>query len=254
MLVIPVIDIKNGKSVKKIEGLGDKAVFYTESPLNMARLFRRENAKCLHITDLDGAFSGKMTNYEIIKEIVDTIGIPVSFGGGIRTYDIAKKMIEELGVYRLILGSAIVDNFKLVEKLLENYTPSRIVVSIDVRDGYFVKTGWTNKTDIKGIDLALQMKSLGIQRIIYQDVSRVATFGGPNIEGLKEIATKTALRITAAGGVGGYQDLKKVQDLEPFGVDSVMIRRAIYENKFPCQQIWREIEQKDTSLDLPKVK
>lgn len=253
MLVIPVIDIKNGKSVKKIEGLGDKAVFYSESPLNMAKLFRRENAKCLHITDLDGAFFGEMTNYDIIKEIVNTIGIPVQLGGGIRTFEVAKKLLGEMGIYRIVLGSIIVENLDLVEKLIDTYSPSRIIVSIDIRDGYFVKTGWTNKTDIKGLDIALEMKSLGIQRIIYQDVSRVATFKGPNIEGLKEIATKTVLRVTAAGGIGGYPDLKKVQDLEPFGVDSIMMRRAIYENKFPCQQIWREIEQKDTSLELPKV-
>src|SRR4030065_246797 len=99
MLVIPVIDIKNGKSVRMIEGLEDKTIYYSDSPLTMARLFRKENAKCLHITDLDGAFSGEMSNYKIIKEIVDSIGIPVQLGGGIRTYGIAKQIFEELGVY-----------------------------------------------------------------------------------------------------------------------------------------------------------
>ena len=101
MLVIPVIDIKNGKSVRMIEGLEDKTMFYSDSPLTMARLFRKENAKCLHITDLDGAFSGEMINYKMIKEIVDTIGIPVQLGGGIRTYDIAKK------IYQRATGSSL---------------------------------------------------------------------------------------------------------------------------------------------------
>lgn len=253
MIVIPVIDIKGGKSVKTFEGLEDSALYYADSPINMARLLRKENAKCIHITDLDGALSGKMSNYDTIKEIVDSVGVPVSLGGGIRSFETAKCLLEELGVYRIVIGTAIVENPELVSELLKEYSSSKIVVSIDVRDGYFVKTGWREKTEIKGIDVAMQMKSLGIERIIYQDVSRVATLLGPNIEGLKEIASKTGLKITAAGGIGGYKDLRKVQDIEKYGVDSVMVRRAIYENKFPCQAIWRELEVKDTSLELPEV-
>jgi phosphoribosylformimino-5-aminoimidazole carboxamide ribotide isomerase len=229
MLVIPVIDIKNGKSVRMVEGLEDKTMYYSDSPLTMARLFRKENAKCLHITDLDGALSGEMINFKVIKEIVNTIGIPVQLGGGIRTLDIAKKILDELGVYRIVLGTAIVEKPHFVEKLLKEYSPSKI-------------------------DLAMKMKSIGVYRIIYQDVSRVGTCLGPDIDGLKEVAEKTHLKITAAGGIGGYPDLKKVQELEPYGVDSVMMSRAIYENRFPCQQIWREIEKIDTSLELPKVK
>jgi phosphoribosylformimino-5-aminoimidazole carboxamide ribotide isomerase len=254
MLVIPVIDIRNGKSVRMIKGLEEKTFVYSESPLTMARLFRKENAKCLHITDLDGAISGNMINYDTIKEIVDKVGIPVQLGGGIRSFDIAKQLLDELGVYRLVLGTAVVEKIDLVEKLLAGYSHSKIVVGIDVRDGYFVKTGWTEKTDIKGVELALIMKSMGVKRIIYQDVSRVGTLSGPNIAGLKEIAQKTGLRVTAAGGIGGYPDLAKVQELEPLGVDSVMMSRPIYENRFPCQAIWREAEKMDTSLELPKMK
>lgn len=254
MLVIPVIDIKNGKSVRMVKGLEEKTFVYSESPFAMARLFRKENAKCLHITDLDGALSGEMINYELIKEIVDKVGIPVQLGGGIRDFNIAKRLLDELGVYRLVLGTAVVEKIDLVEKLLSEYSHSKIVVGIDVRDGYFVKTGWTEKTNVKGVDLALIMKSIGIKRIIYQDVSRVGTLAGPNIEGLREIAEKTGLRVTAAGGIGGYSDLSKIQELEPLGVDSVMMSRPFYENKFPCQAIWREAEKIDTSLELPKVK
>jgi len=253
MLVIPVIDIKQGKSVRMLEGLEDKTLYYSDSPLTMARLFRKENAKCIHITDLDGALQGNMVNYLTIKEIVKEVGIPVQLGGGVRSFEVARKLIEDLGVYRLVLGTAIVDNLSIVEQILNKFSPSKVIVGVDVRDGYFVKTGWTEKTDIKGLDLALKVKSMGVQRIIYQDVSRVGTFAGPNIEGLKEIALKTGLKVTAAGGIGGYPDLKRVQELEPLGVDSVMISRALYENKFPCQQIWRELEKVDTSLELPKV-
>lgn len=254
LLLIPVIDIKDGKSVRMIEGLADKTLYYSDSPLTMARLFRRENFKVLQITDLDGAYYGKMKNFDLVKHITESVGIPVQLGGGIRSYEIAKQLIEELGVYRIILATAAIDNIPLVEKLLSDYSPSKIIVSIDVKNGYFVKTRWTEKTNIKGINLALQMKSLGVERIIYQDVSRIGTLQGPNLDGLKEMAEATGLKITAAGGIGGYPDLKKLQQLEPLGVDSAILSRALYENKFPCQVIWRDAEKYDTSLELPKVK
>lgn len=254
MLVIPVIDIKNGKCVRFVEGLADKTIFYSDSPLNLARLFRKENAKTIHITDLDGAISGEMINYNTIKEIVDTIGIPVQLGGGIRSYEIAKQLLDELGIYRIVLGTAVVENLPLLEKLLADYDESKIIVSVDVRNGFFVKTGWTVQTNIPGVHIAKQLNKIGVTRIIYQDVSKVGSLSGPNIEGLKEIAIESGLKVTAAGGIGSYKDLKAVQELEEFGVDSVMISRALYENRFPCQTIWREVEKMDTSLDLPKVK
>jgi phosphoribosylformimino-5-aminoimidazole carboxamide ribotide isomerase len=237
-----------------IEGLEDKTMFYSESPLNMARLFRKENAKVIHITDLDGAVSGKRKNYELIKEITDTVGVPIQLGGGIRTFEIAAQLLNELGVYRIVIGTSAIDNIDLIKKILDEFGKTKIAISVDVRNGFLVKDGWSNVTDIKPIDFALGMKSLGIERIIYQDVSRVGTLIGPDTEALKNIAEQTKLKITAAGGISSYNDLKKIQELEPLGIDSVMMSRALYENSFPCQAIWRMQEKIDTSLDLPKVK
>lgn len=254
MLVIPVIDIKNGRSVRMVEGLEDKTVYYSESPLTMARLFRKENAKVIHISDLDGAVSGKRINYELIKEITESVGVPIQLGGGIRTYEIARQLIKELGIYRIVIGTSAVDNIELIRHLLDDFGSSKIVISVDVRNGYLVKDGWGNQTDIRAVEFALGMKMLGVQRIIYQDVSRVGLLSGPDFKATKEIAIETRLKVTAAGGISSYEDLKRMQELEPFGVDSVMMSRALYENKFPCQAIWREQEKMDTSLELPKVK
>jgi len=253
MLVIPVIDIKNGKCVRVIEGLEDKTLYYSQSPITMARLFRKENAKVIHITDLDGAYFGKMDNFDVVSEIVNSVGVPIQIGGGIRTFETAKILIDDVGVYRIVIGTSAIDNINFVMKLTEKFGARKIVIGIDVRDAYLVKNGWVDKTDIKGIDFALAMKGVGIERIIYQDVSRVGSFLGPNYEGLKEIAEVSGLKVTAAGGVGSYQDLKNLQNLEKFGIDSVMMSRPLYENRFPCQAIWREQEKIDTSLDLPKV-
>lgn len=253
MLVIPVIDIKGGKSVRMVEGLADKTIYYSESPLNMAKLFRKENAKMIHITDLDGAFTGMPMNYDMIKHIVDEVGVPVQLGGGIRSLETAARVIDELGVYRIVLGTSAIDDIGLIHKLIEKYTAHKIVIGVDVRSGYLVKDGWRNVTDIPGVEFASRLRALGIERIIYQDVGRVGTCLGPDIEALQLIAQTSKLKVTAAGGIGGYPDLRAVQDLEKFGVDSVMISRALYENRFPCQAIWREIEKVDVSLDLPKV-
>jgi phosphoribosylformimino-5-aminoimidazole carboxamide ribotide isomerase len=253
MLVIPVIDIKNGQSVRMVEGLEDKTLYYSESPLTMARLFRKENAKVIHITDLDGAASGKRKNYELIKEITETVDVPIQLGGGIRTYEIAKQLINELGVYRIVIGTSAVDNIDLIRRLLDDFGKTKIVIGVDVRGGFIVKDGWSNQTNIKAIDFALGMKSLGIERIIYQNVAKVGTLAGADFEGTKQIAVETGLKVTAAGGISSYPDLRKMQELEPFGVDSVMMSRALYENKFPCMAIWREQEKIDTSLELPKI-
>ena len=253
MLVIPVIDIKNGMCVRVIEGLEDKTIYYSESPLTMAKLFRKENAKMLHITDLDGAYSGKMSNYDTIKEISSCIGIPVQLGGGIRSYELASRLLNESGVYRIVLTSLALDNPELLKQLLKEFSPRRIVIGIDVRNGYITRDGWVKTTNLDPLEFALKMKNLGLERIIFQDVSRVGGLLGPNIEATKVMAQKTGLRVTAAGGIGSYDDLKKISELEVYGVDSVMMSRALYENKFPCQALWREIERIDTSLDLPEV-
>lgn len=254
MLVIPVIDIKDGKSVRTVEGLEDKTIYYSQSPLNLARLLRKENAKVIHITDLDGAYHGIRKNDPIIREITESVGIPVQLGGGIRSYETAEKLLGEIGVYRIVIGTSAIDNINLIQRLIENFGKNKIVISVDARNSFVTKDGWSNVTDIKAVDFALGMKALGIERIIYQDVSRVGTLSGPDIEGTKVIALETGLKITAAGGISGYKDLKALQELEKYGVDSVMMSRALYENRFPCQAIWREQEKIDTSLELPGVK
>lgn len=253
MLVIPVIDIKNGECVRVAEGLEDKTIRYSKSPLTMAKLFRKENAKILHITDLDGAYSGQMSNYELLKEISACIGIPIQLGGGIRTFEIASRLLNESGVYRIVLTSMAIDNSDEIVSLLRQFGPRRIVIGIDIRNGLMVRDGWLKTTNLNPIEFALKMKQIGIERIIFQDITRVGGLQGPNLEATKEIAQMTGLKITAAGGIGSYEDLKKICELESLGVDSVMMSRALYENKFPCQAIWREIEKTDTSLELPKV-
>jgi len=253
MLVIPVIDIKDGKCVRIIQGHSDKTEYYTESPIKMAKLLRKENFKSIHITDLDGAVLGDMKNFDLIKEIALSVDIPIQLGGGIRDFQTAKKVIHELGIYRIVVGTAALTDPEFIKKFIEEFSPSKIVICIDEKLNNVVIDGWVNYADITPIEFAKQMESIGIKRIIYQDVTRVGNLCGPHITRLIEIAKNTNLKITAAGGISSYNDLKKILEIEHLGIDSVMISRALYENQFPCQRIWREIESQDVSLDLPKI-
>ncbi|HMS32854.1 MAG TPA: 1-(5-phosphoribosyl)-5-[(5-phosphoribosylamino)methylideneamino] imidazole-4-carboxamide isomerase [Ignavibacteria bacterium] len=253
MLVIPVIDIKDGKCVRTIQGLSDKTEFYSESPRKIAMLFRKENFKTIHITDLDGALYGNMKNFEMIKEITKAVDIPVQLGGGIRDFETAKMIIEELGVYRIVIGTAALTNPDLIKQILDNFSSSKLAVCIDEKLNNVVKDGWIHYADVTPLEFAKQMESIGVKRIIYQDVTRVGNLCGPHIIRLTELASNTKLKITSAGGISKYQDLKMITDLNYPEIDSVMISRALYENQFPCQRIWRELESKDTSLDLPGV-
>lgn len=253
MLVIPVIDIKDGKCVRVVQGLSDKTEFYSESPINIAKLFRKENFKCIHITDLDGAIYGNMRNFELIKEIAKSVDIPIQLGGGIRDFETADRIIKDLGVYRIVIGTAALTNPDFVKKALDNFSSSKIVICIDEKLNNVVIDGWINYANITPLDFAKQMEKLGIKRIIYQDVTRVGNLSGPHIPRLVEIAENTNMKITSAGGISNFGDLKKIIEIEHLGIDSVMISRALYENQFPCQRIWRDVESKDVSLDLPKI-
>jgi phosphoribosylformimino-5-aminoimidazole carboxamide ribotide isomerase len=254
MLVIPVIDIKDGKCVRVLHGLDDETHFYCDSPVNVAKLFRRENFKAIHITDLDGAIYGEMRNYPVIKEITRAVDIPIQLGGGIRDFNTAKKMIEELGVYRIVLGTAAINDRDLVKKIINEFSPSKLVVCIDEKLNNVVTDGWINYANITPLEFAKLLESFSVKRIIYQDVTRVGNFSGSFLDRLLELANNTRLKITAAGGIGNYSHLKALVELHNPNIDSVMIARSLYENKFPCQAIWRDQERADTTLELPKVK
>ncbi len=254
MLVIPVIDIKDGKCLRLIHGHYESTQYYSDDPVRIAKLFRKENFKCIHITDLDGAVHGEMKNYPIIKEICRSVDIPIQLGGGIRDYETAKKLIEDLGVYRIVIGTGAISNPDMIKRILEEFSPSKLVIGIDEKLNNVVTNGWINYVNITPLNFAKYMDWLGIKRVIYQDVTRVGNCSGPFIERILEIAGETKLKITVAGGIGNYLHLKMLCDLNNPQVDSVMISKALYENNFPCQKSWRDIERIDTSLDLPKVK
>ena len=238
ILILPAIDIKDGKCVRLVQGEPGTEKIYSDDPAKMAILWRGENAKTLHVVDLDGAFEGQLKNLGAIKKIVDAVDIPVQLGGGIRTYEEIQELFN-IGVYRVVLGTAAIEDPELIRRVIKDFGIRKAAVGIDAKNGVVMTQGWQHDSGVDAISLALKMKDLGVCRIVYTDIMRDGMMTGPNFDTIKEMAVRTGLKITASGGVSGFRDLIRMQELEKFGVDSVIVGKALYENKFPCQALWR---------------
>lgn len=238
ILIFPAIDIRDGKCVRLVQGEPGTEKIYSDDPAKMAILWRGENAKTLHVVDLDGAFGGHLKNLGAIQKVVDAVEIPIQLGGGIRTYEEVKQLFD-IGIYRVVLGTAAIEDPDLVKRVIQDFGVRKVAVGIDAKNGVVMTQGWKHDTGVDAISLALKMKELGICRIVYTDIARDGMMTGPNFDAIKEVAMKTGIRITASGGVSGFKDLIRMQELEKFGVDSVIVGKALYENRFPCQALWR---------------
>jgi phosphoribosylformimino-5-aminoimidazole carboxamide ribotide isomerase len=242
LLVIPSIDIKDEKTVRVVQGIPElNSKEYGSDPVEMARIWRAENAKMLHIVDFDGAFEHSHINFETVNKICSSIVIPVEFAGGIRNLDDADKIMDT-GICRLAISTMALENPKEFEKVFNKYGPSKIVVSVDVVDNEVVTRARKKKSGLHYKDFTLRMKEMGVQRFIVTDVQRNGLLGGPNLELSKDIALRTQCKVTLSGGIRNKDELIDVQKLMPLGIDSVIVGRALYENRFPCQKLWRIAE------------
>jgi phosphoribosylformimino-5-aminoimidazole carboxamide ribotide isomerase len=242
LLIIPAIEIKGGRCVQMVQGV--EGFTYSDDPVEMARLWRLENAKSLHVTDVDGALQGRLVNWETIQRMVETVDIPIELGGGLRTFDAVRQAFD-LGVYRVLVSTMFIEDPDVAKRLLEKYGPSKIVLGIDAMDGIVGVRGWTESSGLTALTVALNAKEVGFKRIVYTDIRLDGTLRGVNCDVLSELAQKSGLKVTCSGGISGLEDLLKVQELEHLGVDSAVIGRALYQNRFSCQGVWRRCEAGD---------
>jgi len=242
LLVIPSIDIKDGKTVRVVKGIPELNCFeYGNDPVEMARIWRAENAKMIHVVDFDGAADHSNKNIKIVEKICSSVIIPVEFAGGIRNLEDIKKIMDT-GISRLVVSTIAFDNRKDFIEALDIYGPSKLVISLDVIDGEFTIRGRRFKTGINYIDFAKEMVSLGIERFNVCDVEKNGMMTGPNIEMSKNVAIETKAKVTHSGGIRNKDELMDIQNFTSIGIDSVIIGRALYENRFPCQKLWRVAE------------
>ena len=242
LLVIPSIDIKEGKIVRVVQGIPELHVSeYGNDPLEMAAIWRTENAKLVHIVDHDGFKSHSDKNFTILHEICETLIIPIEYSGGIRSIEDAEKIFD-CGVSRIAASTLAFEDPKEFSKIFEKYGPTKVIAALDIIDNEIVIKGRKVKTGISAIAFALKLKDMGIVRFIVTDVKRNGMVIGPNIELSKNIAEATNCKVTHSGGVRNKDELMDLQNFMSVGIDSVIIGRALYENRFPCQKLWRLAE------------
>lgn len=242
LLVIPSIDIKEGKTVRVVQGIPElDCKEYGSNPVEMAKLWRKENAKMIHVVDFDGAWEHSNKNFKVVEEMCLSIVIPVQFSGGIRNIDDVKNIMN-CGIIRLAINTMAIENRKDLIKALDIYGPKKIVIALDILDDELVIKGRKIKTGIHYLQFAKEMLELGIERFLVTDISKNGMMLGPNLALSKEIAEQTKVKITHSGGIRNKDELMDFQNLCDIGVDSVIIGRAFYENRFPCQKLWRVAE------------
>lgn len=236
MVIIPAVDIKNGKCVRLTQGKADTAIVYQDSPVKAAMHWQENGAKYLHIVDLDGAFTGNTINFEIIKNIFSAISIPAQIGGGIRTLKDIEKYIE-LGTDRVILGTQAIKEPDFLKKAY-NAFGNKIAVAIDASYGKIVIEGWVETTNISALDLADKVQTIGIKTVIYTDTTTDGTLKGPNFMGIEDFINKTNLNIIVSGGISTINDINKIKKLEQKGVTGIIIGKALYTKKLKSEELW----------------
>jgi len=237
LLIFPSIEIQKGECVHLVHGEPGSENMYSIDPVRMAVLWRGENAKTLHVVDLDGVREGTVRNTEILRKIVQAVDIPIQVGGGLRSFEDVRSVFE-LGAYRAVVRTAAIETPDLVEHVIHEYGSRRLAIGIEALNGKLLDSG-KKALNISPVAFALEMKKLGVTRVLFSAVSPDKTRKILDTKAVEELARGTGLRITLQGGINDFQDLLKIQELEKLGVDSVVIGKPLYENRFPCQRLWR---------------
>lgn len=226
MIVIPAIDLKQGRCVRLEQGLMDKDTVYSDDPAAQARSWQEQGGELLHIVDLDGAFAGVPRNRDAIRAIVQAVTIPAELGGGIRDLPTIEAYLE-LGIGRVILGTVAKENPQLVREACRLF-PGRIVAGIDARDGLVAVRGWADVTEKTAVDLAKELEDCGVAAVIYTDIARDGMLSGPNITATGALAEALTVPVIASGGVSCLDDIAQLLTIEHLGVTGVITGKALY--------------------------
>ena len=243
MLIIPAMHISDGQCTRTASGEAGTEGKYPCEPSMLARLWRVENAKSLHLVDEDGLRDCSPLRTDLVRMVVDAVDIPVQLAGSFTSVDEVRHAFMECGIYRIVLGTDASHDYEFVATLVSMFGPRRIVVTIDLPSC----TGCSEEQFEPELEPvashAESCRQSGVQRAIVEDTSTSDGTRGPRYELLYQFAERSGLSLTIGGGVRDYRDLKNLQDLHPVKIDSIILHDALYSNSFPCQKIWRLAEK-----------
>lgn len=231
MIIYPAIDVRDGKAVRLVEGDFARETVFDADPVTAALRWQDAGAEWLHVVDLDGARSGSTANAAAVAAIRSAVTIPIELGGGIRTANAAERYFE-IGIDRVILGTAAVEDATMVGKLVQKWG-DRVAVGLDARDGKLATAGWLEQSERSLLDVALQLRLLGVANFIVTDIAKDGKLQGPNLDLLKQSHFALRSGVIASGGISTIEDVREVTAL---GVDGAIIGRALYDGRIDLAQ------------------
>ncbi|MGE0644300.1 MAG: 1-(5-phosphoribosyl)-5-[(5-phosphoribosylamino)methylideneamino]imidazole-4-carboxamide isomerase [Nitrospira sp.] len=228
MLVIPAIDLKDGRCVRLRQGDMAAETIYAKDVTEVARKWERSGASLIHVVDLNGAVDGEPKNLPHIQAILKSVGASIQVGGGIRSLETVRQYLNA-GVSRVVLGTAALTNRALLEEACREF-PKRILLGLDAKDGRVAVKGWTAVSEIKAIDLLKELSGCSIGAVIYTDIARDGMLSGPNLSALRDIVECSPFPVIASGGITSLEDLRAVQSLGP-QIEGAVVGKALYDDK-----------------------
>jgi phosphoribosylformimino-5-aminoimidazole carboxamide ribotide isomerase len=243
LIVIPAVDLKEGRCVRLSQGRMDQESVYSEHPVEMAKHWESKGAERLHVIDLNGAVTGKPIHRSLIQEITRSLRIPIEVGGGIRDIATIEDYLSS-GVRWVILGTAAFQNRSLVEEACRQF-PERVILGIDARGGRVAIRGWNEVVSLDAVDLAKQFEGKGLSAIIFTDIERDGMSTGLNFESTRRLSKSTSIPVIASGGVSRIEDIKHLLELESEGVIGVIVGRALYTGRLDLEEAIRLAKKAD---------
>lgn len=226
MIVIPAMDIRCGKFVHLMTLPAWEELIGNDDPVDVANWWKGQGAGMLHITDLDGSFRGQPENLDVIKEIITNVGLPLQVAGGIRTLKNIEDVLN-LGVSRVVLGTIAAREPKLVQEACKEFG-DHVAVGIEGRNNMVAVEGWNQPTDWSIMEIAQNLKELGVERVVFNDTRRDGSLKGPNLTVARELAQGLGLKVIISGGVSSLDDLKQLAELSALGIEGVIVGKALY--------------------------
>jgi phosphoribosylformimino-5-aminoimidazole carboxamide ribotide isomerase len=241
MLVIPAIDVKDGRCVRLRQGDMAAETVYSDDVPSMARRWEEAGASLIHLVDLNGAVEGEPKNFPQIEAVRRALHVDVQVGGGIRTMATARRYLQA-GISRVVLGTSALTDRKFLDEACREF-PRRILLGLDARDGKVAVKGWTSVSETTAVDLLKELSSYAIGAVIYTDIARDGMLGGPNVSALGEIVASSPFPVIASGGISRIEDLQAVRSLGPQVVGAI-VGKALYDGKLEYRSAVAALEER----------
>jgi phosphoribosylformimino-5-aminoimidazole carboxamide ribotide isomerase len=240
MILLPAVDILDGKAVRLAGGDFEAQTVYDADPVDAARRFEDQGARALHVVDLDGARSGAPVNLQHVERIASSVEIPVQVGGGLRTAAAVRDALAA-GAARVVLGTAAYNDVDFLDQALIDHG-DHIVVSVDARDGRLAAAGWTEQTDIPAESVIERLGARGVRRFVYSSIERDGRLTGPDLDGATAIAQAVRGSFVYSGGIASLNDLRALAALRQVNMSGVIVGKALYEQRFTVDEAQRALE------------